>query len=207
MNREPGPPRSKLKLIIYVFSGLLASAAVAAVIMGGYTPFYRTFLQTPAKEHYAKRVPGITGIDYVARINDGLYRGAYPRESLGQLKKLGIRTIVNFRYLKIHDYREEAEAEGFSYHWIPLHPGEPPTGEQIKKFLDIVSDPANRPVYMHCTLGIDRTGVMAGIYRIEHDGWDNHEAVLEMEHFGHNELWIDIEEFLKRYPASLKDTP
>jgi protein tyrosine phosphatase (PTP) superfamily phosphohydrolase (DUF442 family) len=206
MNQESSPPRSRLKFIVYVFSGSAAAAIVAAVIMGGYTPIYRTFLQTPAKEHYAKRVTGITGIDYVAKINDGLYRGAYPRGSLGQLKKLGVRAIVNFRYMKIHDYREEAEAEGFAYHWIPLHPGEPPTAQQIKKFLDIVSDPANRPVYIHCTLGIDRTGVMAGIYRIEHDGWDNGEAVLEMEYFGHNELWIDLEEFLKRYPAGLKDT-
>ena len=76
---------------------------------------------------------------------------------------------------------------------------------EIEQFLSIVGDPGNRPVYMHCTLGIDRTGVMAGIYRIEHDGWDNDEAVAEMEYFGHNELWIDLEEFLKDYGRAAPD--
>ncbi len=205
MSEEQVDKRSRVKIAIVVVVLLVATLAVVAVILGGYTPFYREFLQAPKRAHFADHIKGIVGIDYVAKVNEGLYRGSYPKDHLDQLKKLGIKSIINFRYLDRHDYREEAEAAGFKYHRIALHPEEPPTRAEIEKFFKIIDDASLRPVYIHCTMGIDRTGVMSGIYRIERDGWVNAEAVAEMEYFGHNELWVDLEEFLKRYPLGIKD--
>ncbi|MFO8058910.1 MAG: tyrosine-protein phosphatase [bacterium] len=198
MKKEPGERRFKKKIVIGLAVGVLAAAGVS-VVLDGYTPFYRAFLQAPSEPGFAEHVEGISGIDYIARINPGLYRGAYPLDNLKVLQKLGINTIINFRYMEAHDYGDQARAAGFKYHWMPIYPGEPPDRESIEKFLRIVNNPENRPVYIHCNKGIDRTGLMAGIYRIEHDGWKNARAVREMEYFGHNELWHDLEEKLKSY--------
>jgi len=186
------------KIILAVILVLLLAGGTLAVL-GGYTPFYRTFLQAEAEPGFAEKIRGIENIDYVAIINPELYRGAYPVENLPALKDLGIKTIINFRYMEIHSYEEEAEAAGFQYHWMPINPGVPPDEKFIGRFFEIINNPENQPVYIHCNMGIDRTGLMSGIYRIEHDGWNNERAVREMEYFGHNELWHDLEEALKNY--------
>lgn len=196
--------RSPLKIAALAAGALALAGAIFAAVMGGYTPFYRAALQADPLPGFGEHVGGVEGIDYVARINENYYRGAYPRDRLEQLTGLGIRSVVNLRYLKRHHYKEEAEAAGLKYFAVPIHPAEPPTREEIDYFLDIVNDPANQPVYVHCTLGIDRTGLMSGIYRIEHDGWTNEKAVAEMEYFGHNELWIDLEDLLKTYPEGVE---
>jgi protein tyrosine/serine phosphatase len=199
---EENKKRPVLKIAILIVAGILLAAIITGLLLGGYTPFYRTFLQAAKQPHFADHIEGIEGIKYVARVNENFYRGAYPSGHLDQLQKLGIKTIVNFRYSKEHDYREEAESAGFNYHYMPINPREPPSKDEIKQFLEIVSGSQNQPVYVHCTLGIDRTGLMSGIYRIEFDGWDNQKAVDEMEYFGHNEFWHDLEERLKKYKRS-----
>lgn len=196
---EPPARRPRWKTALYVGGALIAAGLITAAVFGGYPPFYRAFLQAPRQSGWARKLPPVPGIEYIARVDDGFYRGANPEDNLEALKKLGIKTLINFRYLKLHDYRQQAEAMGFHYEWIPIDPGEPPTPEQIRRFLSIVTDPANRPVYVHCTLGIDRTGLMSGIYRIERYGWTNDQAVAEMEYFGHNELWMDLEQALRTY--------
>jgi len=201
--KKPWSTRKKAFLVLLVIA---SGAIIVLTVLGGYTPFYRTFLQAEKMPYYADHIKGVEGIEYVARINEGLYRGAYPKENLDQLKKLGVKTIINLRYLKVHDYSGEARAAGFEYYWMPINPPKPPDKKFVEKFLSIVTDQSKQPVYFHCTMGIDRTGLMAGIYRIEEDGWSNEKAVAEMEYFGHNELWHDLEETLKTYtgPESYK---
>jgi tyrosine-protein phosphatase SIW14 len=166
-----------------------------------HLPIYLKWFQPAPKPEYAKYLRGVPGIFYVAKVNDGFYRGSNPSQALPELKKLGIRTIINFRYLDRDDYRPQAEAAGFNYHWLSFQAHQAPTKEQIKEFLQIVNDPANQPVYIHCAQGIDRTGLMAGIYRIEHDGWSNAQALAEMNWFGHFRGWRNVENCLKTYPA------
>ncbi len=206
---EPEKEKKKRPRPVLVAGLLLAlAAAVVAILLGGYTPFYRAFLQAPRQDRYAVKIKDIGDIEYVARINPGLYRGAYPKDDLGVLKRLGVRTIINFRYRESHDYEDEARAAGFEYYWMPINPSEPPGPDFIAKFFSIVDDPAKRPVYIHCTLGIDRTGMMSGLYRMERDGWANEEAAAEMEYFGHNELWHDLEKFVKNHrPGSFPPKP
>jgi len=129
-----------------------------------------------------------------ARVDEGLYRGAYPVGCLGFLKKRGIRTVVNLR--SAHDYRAEAEAAGLDYVHIPLSASKPPPAEAVRRFLAVVTDPANRPVYVHCRRGADRTGAMVAVYRIAVCGWSAERAVREMESLGFASLLYGN---LKRY--------
>jgi protein tyrosine/serine phosphatase len=140
-------------------------------------------------------------IDDFAEVAAGVYRGAQPAEAgLRALRELGVRTIVDFRAR--HDDGDAAKL-GFDVVNIPMSSFPqiaPPTDEEIRKFLDVVTDPARRPVFFHCAEGKDRTGTMCALYRIEIEGWTPERAVAEMHAFGyHDVLYADLEKFVRAY--------
>jgi protein tyrosine phosphatase (PTP) superfamily phosphohydrolase (DUF442 family) len=48
--------------------------------------------------------------------------------------------------------------------------------EAIERFLEVMDDPDSYPVLIHCNAGLNRTGVMVAIYRMEYQGWSRAEA-------------------------------
>ena len=69
----------------------------------------------------------------------------------------------------------------------------------MRKALSVMTDPASHPVFVHCSRGVDRTGVVAAIYRMEVDGWSEAEAEAEMEAFGFHEVWSQLKKFVRQY--------
>jgi protein tyrosine/serine phosphatase len=67
-----------------------------------------------------------------------------------------------------------------------------------------MADPANRPVFVHCRQGQDRTGIVVAAYRMKTDGWPLDLAEAEMESFGFNGVWVNLRHFLHRYAAGLE---
>jgi protein tyrosine/serine phosphatase len=43
------------------------------------------------------------------------------------------------------------------------------------------------PIYLHCELGRDRSGLVVGLYRVRCQGWTMCAAYAEMQRFGFNE--------------------
>jgi len=128
-------------------------------------------------------VPGVS-IENFGKVNEHYYRGSQPDpDEFAQLRRFGIRTVIDLR----EDYKKAAETWvrdlGMQYFRIPLKTRVAATEEQTAYFLDIVNDPANWPVYVHCKGGRHRTGAMTGIYRITHDGWTAEQAWLEMKEY------------------------
>jgi protein tyrosine/serine phosphatase len=156
---------------------------------------------TTTQRPLAQRLPGVPGVDNFARVNPALYRGAQPtEEGLKQLKAMGIRTIIDFR--SYHSTRKQVEAAGMSAVEIPLKAdlgSVPPDDGELKKFFEVILDPARQPVYIHCAFGKDRTGTMAAVYRLEMDGWTADEALQEMEAFGYHNIYRDLIQFVKSY--------
>jgi protein tyrosine/serine phosphatase len=76
-----------------------------------------------------------------------------------------------------------------------------PTAEQIATFLQLVNDPANQPVYVHCAGGRHRTGVMTAIYRMSGEGWTADKAFQEMKQykFGADFLHPEFKRFVYAY--------
>ena len=143
------------------------------------------------------------GLPNLFEITDGLYRGAQPEaQGFVELKKLGVRTIVNLR--SAHSDRGLIRDAGlgddaFAYEEIPMvawHPEQ----EDVVRFLRIVSDPKRAPIFVHCKHGADRTGLMVAIYRMAVQGWARQDAIREMREggFGFHEIWHGIVEFLER---------
>lgn len=157
---------------------------------------------TAQSKKSAERIADVGGVDNVGKISDALFRGGQPDDDgFKYLREKGIKTIINLR--ENHSDKDGAEKLGLKCVDIPMKAGvlgsKPPTDEQIKKFFEIVLDPAYQPVYFHCKQGMDRTGTMAAIYRIEMDGWTNQEAINEMQEFGYHDVYKDLIEFVRNY--------
>lgn len=119
----------------------------------------------------------------MAVVSPAVIRGSNPgTEGLELLKKAGVKTIVDLRYLskQAEVVREQTRAMGFKYVNIPMKHFDPISHDQIDKFLRIVRDPDKQPVYVHCEQGKDRTSAMMAIYRMKECGWKPTQAYREM---------------------------
>ena len=154
---------------------------------------------SPPSSRFAQPVPSV--IKRLARVADGIYRGSCPDEDeVSELKRLGIKTVIDFRTSEDDDYAEALAEVGIERIRIPIGAGSIPTDEQISRFLAVLTDPHKRPVLFHCRYGRDRTGAFCAIYRMECEAWSNSEAVEEMKFFGFRTFFYSkLLEFVSNY--------
>lgn len=139
----------------------------------------------------------LPGVPNLHKVCDELYRGAQPTaEGMRQLEKLGIKTVVNLRFL-LSD-RDELKGTAMRYEHINMVTFYPQT-EAVVRFLRIVADPNRAPVFVHCHHGADRTGTMCAVYRVAVQGWSKDEAIEEMTQggFGHHPIWKNLPRFIR----------
>jgi len=145
-----------------------------------------------------------------AEIEPGLARGGQPTEQgFRFLRARGYRTVVSFR--RSSKERRVVEEMGIRYVHIPMRAGlfgsVAPTKEDVARFLSVVSDSSQRPVFIHCLRGKDRTGTMAAIYRIEAGGWTNEEARREMLSLGFNRYYGNLMQYVRTYARGSATVP
>ena len=123
-------------------------------------------------------------IDNFGRIGDAYYRGAQPDgRGFADLVKLGVKTVID---LTAHGHADEqamVEHDGMKFYRIPLTTSHRPSDAAVIRFLELVSDPAREPVFVHCEGGRHRTGVMTAVYRMTHDRWTADQAYAEMKQY------------------------
>ncbi|MEO6724226.1 MAG: tyrosine-protein phosphatase [Blastocatellia bacterium] len=123
-------------------------------------------------------------VDNFGKVNDHLYRGSQPdSRNYGQLAALGVKTILDLREDAKDGARAEAERAGLRYINLPLKDKQYPQADAASRFLEVVNNSANWPVYMHCAGGRHRTGAMGAVYRMTVDGWDIKQAYQEMKQY------------------------
>ena len=116
-------------------------------------------------------LPPSHGINNFAKVDDGLYRGARPKEAgILCLRELGIKTIIDLRDEKQGPTEEgmQATLNGITYTNVPMNGLCAPTDEQVRIVLTLIAN-AVPPVFVHCRYGCDRTGTIIACYRILHD--------------------------------------
>ncbi len=120
------------------------------------------------------------------RVNEQFCTGGQPKlEHLAKLKEEGVKAIINLRQPSEHRAdEEEAKAKelGLRYYNIPFVFGSP-KDEQATEFLRLTDDPANRPVFIHCTAAV-RVGSFWMIRRVLRDGFTVEAAEEEAKKVG-----------------------
>lgn len=101
---------------------------------------------------------------------------------------------------------EYCKHEELNYYRIPPRrwyaaSGPAPVEKGVKKFRDIIADPNNYPILVHCFAGIHRTGAYCAIFRMEQEHWSNTQAIAEMRKLGYGNLdeEEDILGYLEQY--------
>ncbi len=123
------------------------------------------------------------------QVTDWLYRGAQPRgKAFARLKEMQIKTVITLRWRKGPIARERAIVEklGIKFYSLRLNYWTLPNRHDVDRFLEIVDDPNNYPVFVHCFHGADRTGVLIAMFRIMRCGWTIEEAYVEMVKCGYH---------------------
>ncbi len=185
---------------------ILSTSALALVVTT--SPALST--STQANTSSTVSVPNIR-IGNFGRISAGYYRGEQPYgRDYADLAALGIKTVIDLQADgENYDEPQLVEAAGMRFYRIPMMTRVPPTAEQLALFRDIVNDPAQQPVFVHCKGGKHRTGVMTAVYRMENDGWTADRAFKEMKDykFGLDFLHPEFKAFVFSYDAPQHSTP
>jgi protein tyrosine/serine phosphatase len=155
-------------------------------------------LSSPAAAEEAK-----SGIPRFAKISDGFYRGGQPNKSgFEYLKKQGVRTIINFTDGK--DEEAIVKKLGMNYVHIPLSVSVTARIPEsaIHQYFEVLNNPENYPIFIHCRRGADRTGAMVGFYRIAAQGWDGQKAYQEARNVGMRWWYVGLKDQLQSFAKS-----
>jgi protein tyrosine/serine phosphatase len=146
-------------------------------------------------------------IDNFGRVNPNYYRGAQPKgQDYADLAALGVKTLIDLTSDDATaDEKTMVERAGMTHVRIPMTTHAVPSPAIIAKFLELATDRANQPVYVHCVGGRHRTGVMTAIYRMTQDHWKPDRAFKEMKQykFGADFLHSEFKTFVLGFRAGL----
>lgn len=130
-------------------------------------------------------VPGVT--NFVKLDSTIACAGATTAAGVGEVKKLGYKSIINLRQANEPGADVEAEAAsakqvGIRYVHLPLNSAQPDPAV-VEQFLQAVAEPAAQPVFVHCASG-NRAAALWMIKRLVVDGWETDKAAEEAAALG-----------------------
>ena len=114
-----------------------------------------------------------------------IYRSAQPSPLFLRwlVAQRGIRTLINLRGRTRGFESAFAARHGLRLYSFDLSASRPPTTQDMERFLSLLEDPNNYPLAVHCRNGVDRTGYMLAIYRVQDQEWDADRAAREMNRY------------------------
>lgn len=140
-----------------------------------------------------------------------LYRGGQPTndDDWTYLKKIGVTRVIQLnKYASATGDEDEVtvgKKHGITVIPILMQPEDwphnwnlwaTPTNEQIDKALGVLERTGETPLYIHCSHGKDRTGLVVAIYRVRNNNYCKDTAYKEMSFFGANPLLLGLKPLL-----------
>lgn len=161
-----------------------------------------------SNDKHEKKSAEFEGIEVTnfGKVTENYYRGAQPRENeYAELARLGIKTIIDLRDDPRDYAKSMTEQAGMQYVNLPMSDKSYPAAESVEKFLSLVNEKNNLPVYVHCAGGRHRTGAMTAVYRMKIQGWDIERAYDEMKDYDFYTRWghKDMKKFVFDYYREL----
>lgn len=137
-------------------------------------------------------------------VDKGVYRGPQPDAATLEeaIKSYGLKTIINLRGESTASWykqeKEVADRYGVKMINISMSAKSIPHRDNLIKLLDAFRD-AQKPFYIHCMAGVDRTGEASALYQMIYMGKPLEDA-LEMlsPKFGHFENLMPAKRYFVR---------
>jgi tyrosine-protein phosphatase SIW14 len=133
-------------------------------------------------------------------VSPGLYRGARPGHvGMEALAALGVKTSLDLENTgsAIADEIQEGKTFGINVITKPMSGFFKPSDQKVNDILEIMENPANYPIYVHCLHGQDRTGLIVGLYRVLHEGWEPRAAYGEMLSIGFHKALFPLNSYFE----------
>lgn len=163
------------KIRIRVLAACFAAAASITVPAIAQTSTSASSISSPLSRIH---------IGNFGKINDNYFRGSQPKGlDYQDLAALGVKTVIDLQKDGPSNEASFVAAAGMKFFRIGMTTSTAPTDAQVAQFLEIVNNPANQPVYVHCAGGRHRTGTMTAIYRMTFEGWNAAQAYNEMKQY------------------------
>lgn len=149
-------------------------------------------------EGFARVIGGVEGIDHVAEVAPGVYRGGLPdADGVAWLKARGIKTVIRLGAGSSSAEASFIRENGMDYQVIRLPSPYHPPEQSVDRFLALTADEARKPVYV-CARGAATTSVMMAIYRVRAQGFEPERALRELRYFGGAGAISTVDELVHR---------
>lgn len=139
------------------------------------------------------------------KVDNDLYRGGRPTcNGLSKLQALGIRTFINLGGAegRIHGCEDDARRAGIrfiSFHISLVQVAFTGVSDERLRSLFALMQEAAKPIFLSCTLGRDRTGVIVALYRVKRRELSFQKAKKEAVYYGYRPSFIGLRKTLERY--------
>lgn len=149
------------------------------------------------------------------KVDDDLYRGGRPTcTGLAKLEALGIRTFVDLGGAEaaIHPCKAEAAAHGMCFMRFKMSLPKViligVSDAQLRKLFAAMKN-APKPMFISCSLGRDRTGMVVALYRVKRREMSFNEARQEAVQYGYRSRYRGLRTTLARYekPGEIEQLP
>jgi protein tyrosine/serine phosphatase len=189
----------------------LAAAAIAVIASSGCAAAaHQSGTGTVALSSPLQPQPA--GLPNFGEVKAGvLYRGGLPIVDRSEgldgyrelIQKYKIRTIVDLMNEPIDhwiagrhsDCKRMTPDQKRAIKYVHLPSLEPtPSRQTLTTLLRVLKNADNRPVFVHCADGENRTGALVGGYRVVEDRWQPVDAEAEMTNFHVLGLWKGVNE-------------
>ena len=149
------------------------------------------------------------GLPNFGQVTPNLFRGAQPQANgYKTLETMGVAIVVDMFGSKTE--QRAVEKLGMQYVSLPWD-AHSPSDEILARFLRVLRDNPDKKIFVHCHIGVDRTGMAIASYRMADEGWSADEAMREMQLFGfsgfHRLRFPALVRFEKEFPERLKTLP
>jgi tyrosine-protein phosphatase SIW14 len=126
-------------------------------------------------------------IDRFQEVAPGIWRGSEPKNQsdFEMLKGLGVQTIISLEWDSgVKAERAQAHSNGFEFINIPIVAKDRPEDAAMAEIFKYLLSKEHQPIFLHCKLGKDRTGLVFALYRVKIQGWSPRAAYEEWLSFG-----------------------